>query len=570
MNSMAPKENQKKEVLKTNKKKNNSSKKHKPVIKTTLDNPFSVSLPIVWEELEEEIKLQLELCCSGLSIPILTPPWREVYSLKGEERIQYSQKYKKEALEKLLDNPESASKYEVAREGRSHLILGYNAVMRALEQSKLAGILLKKDIVPTFLGETFIPGCLSKNIPLVPLKGLDDILKREDTLGIKHNIMVLGLKSSVKESTCRFFPLYRCMQKILNGITETHRNQDKLIVKENSKENKVRGPIPRQISSETSVKQNFTEIVSDKINIKQNIGKGDTENGGSNLTLQGGPIPEYKLTTEEISSYHLKRVDKSKRVFIPDIKRPKKLGLAGDNLGSAVVDGRDMISFESSTDNFAFREECFQKRRPMLEVEKVKESIEEIKPVTFRFDFLGDTVGQKDTNDKESVFIPENEEINPAEGIINFESPEVGISPNRNKRSIDEDGATKQKKEYQKSGEEVYTEDFNFEFFLDTVGNQEDVAEDIALIPENKKARILDPPVDISFESTNAKISPERSKINLETAASSQLRGDTENRIEKEVSGSETDSNIATFPYIPAKVRRVKNNPDRKSNKKKL
>ncbi|XP_066940818.1 uncharacterized protein [Macrobrachium rosenbergii] len=559
---MASKRNRKTVELKLNKKKESGSKKPKIVVKTTLDNPFTIKWPVIGEESEKEIKLQLEQCCSNLSLPFLAPPWKEIYKLKGKKRTQYCQKYKKDALEKLLGDPDSAERYKVVQEGRSHLIFGYNSVMRALEQNKIAAILLKKDVTPTFLGETFVPGCLSKNIPLVPLSGLDDSLKTEDTLGIKHNVMVLGLKSSAQETSSRFFPLYCCMQKTLQDIGETHLkpshptdegvsektvriDPDKLILNDDFRENKAKTPIPVEVSAD------FTDVI-------------DIRENGVKLAAQEGIAPKYKLTPEEIKSYHLKRSDKSKRVFIPETKKAESLDL-----------GEDIICFSASDVRMPQIENNKKAiKRPSKEPEEKSESVAE-KPVGFKFNFGIYADGNENAGvTEESVSTVKNSEVSHTEDIIRFESSEVRSSPNRTKRSSDETSALTQEREDQENGKKRKAEDVSFEFFLDTEGNRESVCEESAFIPESKTSsrpkRVRESSekketdfkpgffIDTGDGDTN---NPE------ESGRRNEIVTDKENEAGKKV--KKKKKSTMAFPYTPAQVRRVKSNPDRKSNTKK-
>ncbi|XP_064096084.1 uncharacterized protein LOC135207974 [Macrobrachium nipponense] len=551
---MASKKNRKTVELKLNKKKVSGSKKQRTVVKTTLDNPFSVKLPVIEEESEKEIKLQLEQCCSNLSLPIFSPAWKEIYNLKGKERTQYCRKFKKDALEKLLGSPDSAERYKVVQEGRSHLIFGYNSVMRALEQNRLAGILLKKDITPTFLGEMFTLGCQSRNIPLVPLSGLDDTLKREDTLGVKHRIMVVGLTLSVQESSSRFFPLYCCMQKTLQDIGETRlklghlpdevvsekamgTHPDKLIINENSRVNKAKTPIPIEVSA------GFTDVI-------------DIRENGVKFIAQEGIAPKNKLTPEEIKSYHLKRSNNSKRIFIPGTKKAENLDLKEDIICFSPSDVRMPLI---NNGNMAII-------RPTKEPKEKSESIEE-KPVGFTFNFSVNRVSDEDADVTEGVSTMD---------IVHFEPSVARSSPTRNERASYETSALTQESVDQESMKKRKAEDMSFEFFFDTEGNRESFSEESAFIPESNSSS---QPKRVR-ESSEKKETDFKPGFFIDTGG----EGDTNNPEEigrrneivtnEEIEASskkvkEKKKSTIMFPYTPAQIRRVKNNPDRKSNKKK-
>lgn len=411
------------------------TKKSKTVVKTTLENPFSVDWPIINEELEEEILSELESCCHGLKIPICKPPWNNIRKLRGEERMKYCQEYKKNVLENLLTDPDAASKYEMAKEARSHLIFGYNAVMRALEQNRLAGILLRKDVEPSFLAQTFLPGCVNKCIPLVPLLGLDSILKSEETLGVQHGVMVLGLKPSVKETSCRFYPLYVKLTKVLQGMEHLcktfevkHTIQSTEVVVNDNKENSEPNPNSTEIIANST---DSTDIffTSSKENNEET--HGSTEilvNIDQEQDLNG---TEYKLNEEEIQSYHLKRTDKSQRVFIPKKKtKVVEVEFGGDFLEVEPMKGE--IPFSKLEQKSGDK---INKRR---EAGKGKEIITNPEKVGHCFDFFIDTSGMegmkvtKENATNKEVEVPMAQQIQGKGGKIKKKS----LKTIGNKRSL--------------------------------------------------------------------------------------------------------------------------------------
>ena len=304
-----------------------ASKKPKTVVKTILDNPFFLKWPVIEEELLNDVKVQLEASCVGLGIPLCKPPWGKVRKWKGEARLKYCQQYREDFLGKLLSDPDSAKSYKLAKEGRSHLILGYNAVMKSLEQNKLAGILIKREVEPLFLGQTFLPGCMSKHVPLVPVKGLDSLLKKEETLAVKHSVMVLGLKPSVRESTCRFHPLYESMARVLRTVEKTSDFVMPLQLAENvgaevvgdAKEFSTKNV--NVIGADTeNRREDGVECLQSSENVSDKV---IDERMEVDAKVEEKNVFKSKLSLDEIKAYHLKRSTPSKRAFVPPTKKAK-------------------------------------------------------------------------------------------------------------------------------------------------------------------------------------------------------------------------------------------------------
>ncbi|XP_063858305.1 uncharacterized protein LOC135099741 [Scylla paramamosain] len=246
---------------------------HKPkknIIKNYLESPFALEWPELTTGDEEAITALIQKSCAGLRKLECKPPWKQVAKYKGAERKSFL----KECHMKFLENldPDGKKQNDKRKEALSHLIFGYNAVMRALEKDGVAGILVKKNVDPVFVTKSFLPGCARKCIPLVPLNDLDMILKDKETLSLSHACMALGLKTSVKEESNLFFPLYIKMCEALN-VEEEDMNEDVC-------ENEL----------ESSAANNL-------------------ENKNSKCS--------YKLSETKIRSYHLKRNGKGTRAFTP-------------------------------------------------------------------------------------------------------------------------------------------------------------------------------------------------------------------------------------------------------------
>ncbi|MPC13569.1 hypothetical protein E2C01_006307 [Portunus trituberculatus] len=247
-------------------------KPKKNIIKNYLESPFALEWPELTTGDEEAITALIQKTCKGLRKFECKPPWKQVTKYKGAERKSFL----KECHIKFQENldPDSKRQNDKRKEVLSHLIFGYNAVMRALEKDGVAGILVKKNVNPVFVTKSFLPGCAKKCIPLVPLNDLDMLLKDKETLSLPHACMVLGLKTSVKEESNLFYPLYIKMCEAL-CVEEEDMNED---VCENDE--------------------------------LENSAADGLENKNSKCS--------YKLSETEISSYHLKRNGKGTRAFIPN------------------------------------------------------------------------------------------------------------------------------------------------------------------------------------------------------------------------------------------------------------
>lgn len=245
-----------------------TQKPKKNIIKNYLESPFALEWPELTTVDEEEITALVRKTCSGLRKLECKPPWKKVSKYKGAARKSFLKDYNKKFQENL--DPDSIKQINERKEALSHLILGYNAVMRALEKDCVAGILVKKNVEPVFVTKIFLPGCAKKCIPLVPLNDLDMVLKDKTTLALPHACMVLGLKPSVKEESNLFYPLFVKMLEALNVVEEMDEDSE-------------------------------DEVESSAVDQENEI-----------------PKVSFKLSETEISSYHLKRnYSKGKRAFIP-------------------------------------------------------------------------------------------------------------------------------------------------------------------------------------------------------------------------------------------------------------
>lgn len=296
-------------------------KPKKNVVKNTLDSPFALDWPVLSTKHEEEIRSLLQMVCSGLKKLSCKPPWKELKKLKGAARKAFRKEYLQNWQESLDTDVviENRKKEEIL----SHLIFGYNAVMRALEKDSLAGVVVKKNVEPTFVVKTFLPGCANKCIPLIPLDDLDNLLKNESMLALPHACMVLGLKPSVRDESNRFYPLFAKMCEAVDVHIEDDVNEEF----DNRMECIIKNSVTEDKENQTCISSNF-------------------------------------LTDEQIQLYHLKRTDKNKRVFIPGEIKEQKI--------DAVAFGSDFIGFESIKIDVPVQGEQLQLGRESAQLTKLK------------------------------------------------------------------------------------------------------------------------------------------------------------------------------------------------------
>lgn len=284
-----------------------AQKPKRNVVKNTLESPFALDWPVISTEHKGEIKVLLQKTCSGLKTLGCKPPWNEVRKFKGADRTAFLKEYRK----KFLDSLDSAvvNQNRENEELLSHLIFGYNSVMRALEKDCLAGVLVKKNVEPPFLVKAFLPGCANKCIPLIPLDDLDSLLKDEETLALPHACMVLGLKPTVKDDNNRFYALFTKMCEA--------------------------------VDMEEGVDEGFEEVeCSTAVTV--------TEDNKENKACTSN----YSLTHEQVQSYHLKRSCKNKRAFIPGERKEKNV--------DAMECGAGFISLEPTKVDAFVQEEKMQ------------------------------------------------------------------------------------------------------------------------------------------------------------------------------------------------------------------
>lgn len=336
----------------------------KNVAKNTLESPFALDWPVITAEHEEEIRSLLHESCSGLKKLNCKPPWKEVLKYKGAERKAYLREFHHKFLASL--DPGCVEQNKEREEALSNLIFGYNAVMRALEKDCIVGILVKKNVEPSFIVKTFLPGCANKSIPLIPLNDLDDILKREETLAVPHACMVLGLKSSVAEDTNRFFPLYAKMCESVNVDIED---------------------------------------VSDVEQMESSI---DNHDSKENKACQS----DHMLTEQQIQSYYLKRTQANKRAFIPGDGREQKvdpMGIGSDFIGFGLIESDEPPALQMG--QLISRHQPSEVRSKLqTKNDGMKEkSSKDLKIPDFSSLFLIDETGDQDTSFREEIKVKEED-----------------------------------------------------------------------------------------------------------------------------------------------------------------
>lgn len=350
--------------------------KKKVVVKNTLESPFSLDWPAVSDSYYDSIRNLLQKVFSGLKAPS-KPPWKELRKFKKEERKCFLEEYEKKILKNT--DAEASQRSQERKEAMSHLVMGYNQVMRALERDEIVAVLAKKNVQPGFLVKTFLPGCANKGIPFIALYGLDIILQSDETLGLKHHCMVIGLRPSVKEPSCRFNQLYVEMCNAVQLVEGDMEEED--------------------AGSGNEVDDNEDDEMETE----------DKEN-------KANTPAHYPLTEEQIETYHLKRSNKKERIFIPGqgVRDQKTQGVKRES---------DFLSFGTLDDDLLTDTNELQlSLRP--KIEKTKKIREEKKPPQdlpppqeidfdnmFHIDEEGDQQNQQESEDNVQVKTEPEEDV---------------------------------------------------------------------------------------------------------------------------------------------------------------
>lgn len=342
------------------------TKPKKSGTKNALDNPLALEWPDISQEDQQEITHLLQGSCRGLRKIKIMPPWSEVKKHKsGTQRKAFLCKFKEDFMGKL--DAGALRREREAATARTHLVLGFNATMRALENDCIAAIAVKSNVSPPFLTKTFLPGCGTKCIPIVPIPDLDSLLRASDGLGLEHSCMSLGLKPVVKERHNRFNALYLKMCAALN-IEDDNSKQDDDEEGEN---------IVMEVEVEKDgdhIKRDIKMVMDVECGTNQkNVENEDTGNKENEIMdNEGGKHGEISLhegnnkqdnfkilSTKEIQSYLLKRSRPDRREFVPGQQHDGiSLGkLAGNKNGKQILDSSvgfesDFISLEAGETRF--------------------------------------------------------------------------------------------------------------------------------------------------------------------------------------------------------------------------
>ncbi|XP_047487950.1 uncharacterized protein LOC125038510 [Penaeus chinensis] len=392
--------------------------KKKVVVKNTLESPFSLDWPAISDSYYDSLRNLLQKSCSGLKPPS-KPPWKELRKFKKEERKCFLEEYEKQILENI--DAGVCQRSQERKEAMSHLVMGYNQVMRAMEREEIVAVLAKKNVHPGFLIKTFLPGCANKGIPLVALYGLDVILQSDKTLGLKHHCMVIGLRPSVKETSCRFNQLYVEMCKAVQLVEGDMEEED--------------------AGSGNEVDENEEDEMETE----------DKEN-------KANTPAQYPLTEEQIESYHLKRINKKERIFIPGqgVRDQKTQGanLESDFLSFGTL-GDDLLT-DTNQLQLSLRPKK-EKRKPVRMEKKPPQDLPPPQEVNFDNMFLideeGDQHNQQESEDKVQVKTEPEDVVIKKEAIseITEEKRKEVVVEKRN----DEPKKEKKGKQGKKKGEET-------------------------------------------------------------------------------------------------------------------
>ncbi|KAL7646337.1 UNVERIFIED_CONTAM: hypothetical protein RMT77_003246 [Armadillidium vulgare] len=145
----------------------------------------------------------------------------------------------------LVKDAKNHTKKLLTKADPACIIFGYNAVMRGLEKEKIKTVLVNADVKPDMIIKSFIPICNLRSIPLIPIKNLSGIFVKE--VRIKSTIAVgFTLSACEKEgpfhnlhlSCCRALGYDNCEEDLSNK--ELSKPEDKKQVQlENSKQTKA-------------------------------------------------------------------------------------------------------------------------------------------------------------------------------------------------------------------------------------------------------------------------------------------------------------------------------------------
>ncbi|XP_023240551.1 ribonuclease P protein subunit p38-like isoform X2 [Centruroides sculpturatus] len=113
---------------------------------------------------------------------------------------------KKPFSRQTLKNAELNEDGKLNKKYRNDLVLGINAVTRALEKDLMAAVAIARGANPPHLTKHILPLCATRNVPVVTLKELNNALAKLMNIS---SLMALGIKRPAEQSTSIFHNLWK-------------------------------------------------------------------------------------------------------------------------------------------------------------------------------------------------------------------------------------------------------------------------------------------------------------------------------------------------------------------------
>lgn len=299
-------------LSKKQQKKTLSAKKAaKKLVRNTLDNPFYFDWPDIDFSTEEKIKGLIKELCDGIAKPSSRIPSSELKGLTLKEKIEKRKLAAAEQKKALMKD----EKYEKKLRLWADIVVGVNAVTRAVEKDQLGVVIASRDTEPRFMLTFLIPLCATRQCPLVGISRLSPLCQH--LLGLK-SCSVFGIKKTAVGKEDWFYRLYAAVADV-SGSEITTMNQKKL-------EQFSKSP---EISSESI--ENVDDVVARlhlprlDLNVRAFVPKRD--NHIQAITEQPGVSPsyisfsKYKRKAESVTNIYIKT--KIKQVKIDSNKMTK-------------------------------------------------------------------------------------------------------------------------------------------------------------------------------------------------------------------------------------------------------
>ncbi|CAG0889190.1 unnamed protein product [Darwinula stevensoni] len=218
-----------------------SSRKKRKVLRPTLLNPYRIAWPKLNQEGKEELLAALQLSLEGLSalesshdrsykkkyLKLYMETKQQVWKEKGQERAEkkregqkalhrevrsrlqaWQRELKQETVEQQVTR--CGLSINVLREKRFMMVIGVNAVMRAIERDRLAGVIVDGSPTCAPLVTPIVPLCLSRKIPAIALPSLSHVMASSIHVG---SCTALGLKRGVEKQGSPLHALYEAVSK---------------------------------------------------------------------------------------------------------------------------------------------------------------------------------------------------------------------------------------------------------------------------------------------------------------------------------------------------------------------